>query len=272
MSRFKKTICSNERRRLCSCKSESGFSLIEVATALIILSVFSMGILEVIDRCMGSAADSIMRMQAFDLARENMETVLVSDSVKEMVEYGISDKNPEIEWQMTVESFYAPSSSGMWVQAVCSAEYVDSKGEEQLIELTHWLTKLTDEQAKKLMEQREKELIWPDELLIESLEEAALYANAYEETIEEWVKNGMPTSLKGYYIKPWLDFYYDHDGNPTLKEKMDFGEAVRSQMTPKDSSEPESKSDSKPDQELPPDFDPGEDLPGLDDLPPGLLE
>jgi hypothetical protein len=105
---------------------------------------------------MASAADSALRMQAFEVARDNMETLLVRDSVKEMVEYGSSDKYPEIQWQRTVEAFNEPATSEMWIQAVCSAEYFDTAGEKQTIELTHWLTDLTEKQVHQITGERKR--------------------------------------------------------------------------------------------------------------------
>ena len=90
--------------------SAPAFSLVEAVTALIILALISSSVLVVINRCMASAADSALRMQAFEVARDNMETLLSKDSVNEMVEYGSSDKHPEIKWQTTVEMFYEPAA------------------------------------------------------------------------------------------------------------------------------------------------------------------
>ncbi|GAI98044.1 unnamed protein product [marine sediment metagenome] len=115
----------------------------EALTALIILALVSSSVLVVINRCMASAADSALRMQAFEIARDNMETLLSKDSAEEMVEYGSSDKYPAIQWQTAVETFYEPMTERMWVRAVCSAEYADIAGDVQTIELTHWLTALT---------------------------------------------------------------------------------------------------------------------------------
>ncbi|GAI06810.1 unnamed protein product, partial [marine sediment metagenome] len=136
----------------------SAFSLIETVTALIILAIISSSVFVVINRCMSSVADSALRMQAFEVSRKNMETLLVKDSVTEMVEYGSSDKYPEIQWQTTVETFYEPITERMWIQAVCSAEYTDTTGELQTVELTHWLTNLTKEQLIQIIEEQQKDL------------------------------------------------------------------------------------------------------------------
>jgi hypothetical protein len=45
----------------------------------------------------------------------------------------------------------------MWVRAVCSAEFTDDNGEEQKIELTHWLTSLNKDQILQILEQKQRE-------------------------------------------------------------------------------------------------------------------
>jgi hypothetical protein len=83
-----------------------------------------------------------------------MERILIADRVSEKVEYGYSKKYPEIRWTTRIETFYEPVDNKMWVQAICSAEYVDSRGEPAEVELTHWLTKLSDKQVKKILADR----------------------------------------------------------------------------------------------------------------------
>ena len=195
------------------------FSLIEVLTAVGILALISSSVLVVVDRCMTSAADSTLRMQAFEVARENMENLLSRDSAEEMVEYGNSERYPEIQWQTTVESFYEPLTSRMWVQAVCLAEYTDSAGDAQKVELTHWLTDLTKEQVLQLIEEQLKEKEHLADQIIESAEEAAAYAGVDVETIEQWVENGMLKTSDGFFLKDELDLYEQTDGNPTVKDK-----------------------------------------------------
>ena len=135
----------------------SGFSLPEVAAALIILALVSSGVLTVYNRCIASATDSAQRYQAFWIARENMEALLSADSVTEMAEIGSSDKYPQIQWQTNVETFYEPITARMWVQAICSAEYTDTAGQVQTVELTHWLTDLTKKDVLEIIEQKQKE-------------------------------------------------------------------------------------------------------------------
>lgn len=127
------------------------FSLVEAVTALIILGLICSSVLVVINRCLAGAADSQLRMRAFEVARENMETLLASEAVAEASDYGESEKYPEIQWQTTVETFYEPLTSRIWFQAICSAQYTDTEGEEQTIELTHWLTEVSKAQLLQMI-------------------------------------------------------------------------------------------------------------------------
>ena len=147
----------NRKNKTQSRRYRKGFSLVEAITALAILALVSSSVLVVINRCLGSVADSVLRMQALEVARDNMETLLASVSVKETVEFGESDKYPDVKWQTVVETFYEPITSRMWIRGICSAEYKDSAGEPQTIELTHWLTDLTKEQLLQVAKEKEKE-------------------------------------------------------------------------------------------------------------------
>lgn len=205
-----------ERRATCHYRA---FSLVEVVTALIILAFVSSSVLVVINRCMASAADSAMRMQAFSLARDNMEKLLTAESVEQMVEYGSSDKYPEIQWQTTVEAFYEPVTARMWIEAVCSADYTDTEGQTQTIELTHWLTDLTKEQVLQILGEMEEERERLAEEVIETEDNAAYYAGVDVQTIRQWVENGMLLTKDGYYIKSWLDLYEQSNGKPTIEDR-----------------------------------------------------
>jgi len=212
-------MCRSKKNLLSALTMYKGFSLPEVVAAVIILGLVSSGILVVISRCMVSAADSAMRMRAFEVARENMEALLTSDSLKEMVEYGVSDKYPDIEWQTVVETFYEPLTSRMWIQAVCSAEYTDIDNEVQTVELTNWLTNVSKEDVRKILEEQQEEDELLAEQIIETEEEAAEYAGVDKETIRQWVENGMLKTKDGYYIKNQLDLYIDNDGNPSIEDR-----------------------------------------------------
>ena len=123
------------------------FTLLEVITALAILAFASSSVLFVINRCMITAANSNFQMEAFQIARENIEQLLASDTLGEQVEYGTSERYPDITWQTVVEAFPEPVTGQMWLRAVCSADYIDPTGETQTVELVHWITTLTDQQA-----------------------------------------------------------------------------------------------------------------------------
>jgi prepilin-type N-terminal cleavage/methylation domain-containing protein len=204
-----------------SYRKSTGFTLVETIVALIILAILSSGVLVIINRCVASATNSTLRMHAFEVARENMERLLALSSLKENVEYGSSDKYPNVTWQTVVETFYEPLTNRMWVRAVCSSEFEDTQGQAQTVELTHWLTNITEQQLMKIMEEKrgtEEEFLADDEV-IETIEEAAEYAGVDVETIEQWIDNGMLTAEDGAFIKTNLDLYRDSDGKPSDEQK-----------------------------------------------------
>jgi hypothetical protein len=189
-------------------------------TALAILALVSSSVLVVVNRCVVSATNSTLRMQAFEVARDNMEKLLVSDSVQETVEYGDSDKYPGIKWQTVVETFYEPITARMWVKAVCSAEYIDSTGQTQTIELSHWLTDVTKEQLLQILQQQEQGQEVVADQIIETIEEAAEYAGVDVNIIQQWIENGMLTIEEdGLFIKYNLDLFKKADGKPSDEEK-----------------------------------------------------
>jgi len=208
-------ICRSKTRDM----GKKAFSLVEVMMALAILALISSSVLVVIDRCIASAAASALRMKAFEVARENMEQLLASVSVKESIEYGISEKYPDIGWQTIVETFYEPITARMWIRGVCSAQYNDPNGQEQTVELTNWLTDLTKEQLLQVMKRDENELGDLAAELIETLEDAAEYAGVDVETIEQWLQDGLLTTDDGSLIKANLDLYINSNGNPSAEEK-----------------------------------------------------
>ncbi len=149
------------------------FTLIEVVAAATIIGFIISSVLVVFIRCSSAVRDSTRRMQALDVARENMETLLGAETLPEQVVYGYGDKYPAIQWTTRVETFYEPVAEKMWLRAVCSAQYEDSQGELRKVEFTHWLTKLNEKQIKQILDAREKlknladrlDLSSPDELL-----------------------------------------------------------------------------------------------------------
>ncbi len=204
----------------------SGFSLPEVMAALIILAFVGTNVMVVISRNMASVADLSVRMQAFEVARNNMEYLLGSDTVSEQVEYGFSEKYPDIEWQTVVESFYEPMTNRLWIKAVCLAEYEDSSGEMQKVEFAHWLTNLTKEQVMAILNKMnaDQQLLAEADQLIADIEMAAEYADVEPEVIQAWVDGGMPTAGQGGYLKMALDCWKEYDGDPppeALTERTD---------------------------------------------------
>ena len=198
---------------------EKAFSLVEVLTALAILAMICSSVLVVIDRSTASAANSMQRMHAFEVARENMEKLLSSASVKEGVEYGDSNNYPDIAWETTVETFYEPITARMWIRGVCSAKYNDPNGQEQTIELEHWLTDLTKEQLLQIMKRDEEKQDDGEGDLIATLEEAAEYASVDAETIQQWLDNGLLTLEDGSFVKSNLDIFIRGKGNPSDDDK-----------------------------------------------------
>jgi len=197
----------------------AGVMLVEVLAALVILAFVCSSVVLVIDQCVITAADSSLRMEAFQLARENMEKVLASDSITETVEYGRSDIYPDVSWQTEIEAFSEPVTQKMWIRAVCSAEYTDSAGQKQTIKLEHWITELTDQQANQLGGQPQSIEELTAEQVIKTPEEAAQYADVDIETIEKWIDDGLVTMEDGAFLKHNLDIFIRSDGKPIGAEK-----------------------------------------------------
>lgn len=198
--------------------SKPAFTLVEVMTALSILALISSSVLVVINRCVTSCADSTLRMQAFEVARENMERLLSLPSVQENVEYGESEIYPEIIWETVVETFYEPINSRMWLRGVCSAEYIDSEGQVQMVELTHWLSDLTKNQLLDVMSREDEEGQLTAQL-ISTIEEAAEYAGVDVQTIEDWLENGLLKTGGGSFVRMNLDIYQINNGQPSAEDK-----------------------------------------------------
>jgi len=139
-------------------RNRSAFTMIEVTVALVILGMIAATVLVVVNRAIDTVVQWQTKMEAFDIVRENMEKILARSAVSDSVEYGISEENPDITWETTVESFYEPITNNMWARAVCLAKFIDNNGEEQKIELTHWLTSLNKEQVMQILEQKQREI------------------------------------------------------------------------------------------------------------------
>jgi prepilin-type N-terminal cleavage/methylation domain-containing protein len=135
----------------------NGFSLVEMSVAIVILGMIIATVFTIINRALETVGDWQTKMEAFEIARNNMENLLAQKSLTDKLEYGTSETNPDINWETTVESFYEPVSNQMWMRAVCTSEFKDSSGEDQKIEMTHWLTSLTKKQIMQILEQQQRE-------------------------------------------------------------------------------------------------------------------
>lgn len=135
-----------------------GFTMVEVASALVVLTIIVSSVLLVMNRAMDSCIDLKNRGDALKTARENMEKILARDSVRDTSQYGISESNPAISWENVIETFYEPVTSEMWIRAVCKASYLDTNNEEQSVTLTNWLTGLDRNQVQQILRQQQQEL------------------------------------------------------------------------------------------------------------------
>lgn len=135
----------------------SAFTLVEVAVTIVVVGLIVGSAMSILDRIVGAMGDMRLRADAFELARQNMETLLSEATVQDKTEYGVSEIHPEIQWQTVIEPFYEPITNAMWVRAVCSAGFNDSKGQYQNIELEHWLTNLSAEVVRQIIQQQKAE-------------------------------------------------------------------------------------------------------------------
>ena len=188
----------------------SAFCLTEVVVSLMLLAIMSSSVLVVINRSMASASDMSLKAQAFEIARENMEQVLVSPAVEEKTEYGRSERFPAIEWETLTETFSPPIGVDTWIRAVCKARYEDAEGETQEVELVHWLTALTDSQMNALDAQN-----GGGDGVLETVEEAAEYAGVDPGTIDLWLDSGLVITPEGRFITTNLDIFVEASGQPT---------------------------------------------------------
>jgi len=239
---FKKNLLKVRRRF-------GGFTLAEAVAAVVILGMICSGVLMVINRTMLAAADETLKMQAFGVARENMEKLLASSSVKETSDYGTSEMYPQITWQTTVESFYEPLTTRLWIQAICSAEYFDSTGEQRKVELTNWITDLSRQQIIEMLknkEQKTKLLLEADQIL-QTAREAAAFVGVDQGTIQEWINIGMPITEEGYFIKAYLDLYKRTSGDPTIDDKLQVEEYLKELTQPLEEAAEDETSDEETD-------------------------
>lgn len=133
------------------------FTLVEVAVAIVVIALVVGTATVILDNLVGAMLDIRLRTDAFETVRQNMETLLSLPRVQDTVEYGVSEIHPEIQWQTVIEPFYEPITNAMWIRAVCSAGYTDSKGQYQEVELEHWLTNLSATVVRQILQQQKAE-------------------------------------------------------------------------------------------------------------------
>ncbi len=148
--KFKDNLFRRQRR---------GFSLIEAGVSVVLLGIISSSILIVLDRNMAVATESTLKMEAFWVARENLEEILAQKTVTEDVEYGTSEKNDLIQWTKRVEPFYEDATGEMWLKAVSIAEFYNTDGELEEVKLEKWLSPLSDKQLEVLAKRKDIE-VW----------------------------------------------------------------------------------------------------------------
>ncbi|HDS84260.1 MAG TPA: type II secretion system protein [Phycisphaerales bacterium] len=180
-------------------KSCKAFTLVEVAVTIVIVVLMTGTAMTILDRIVGALMDMRLQNAAFETARQNMESLLSLNNVKDTVEYGVSEIHPEIQWQVVIEPFHEPINNAMWVRAICSAGYTDSKGDYQEVELEHWLTNLPGAVVRQILQQQRAEEEYlsllsgtaagRDEAAIQEttiayLEQAALDVDAYTSFLE----------------------------------------------------------------------------------------
>ncbi|MCP4451599.1 MAG: type II secretion system protein [Planctomycetes bacterium] len=194
-----------------------GFTLLEVICALGILSIICSSALVIMSNNKDSAYDVTMRLRALEVARENMEEMLVAETIEEQTEFGQSEKYPSIEWENTIETFYAPLEGQTWARARVMARYssMDNAEEfpDQEIELEHWLCRVTEADMAAL-----DELGGSESGLIETIEQAAEFAGVDEQEVAVWMENGLAQTDEGYFIEANLTLFMRTQGNPSPEQ------------------------------------------------------
>ena len=218
-------------------KRPHAFTMIEVAMATALLATILSSVLLVMNRYAAAAKDLQLTQKAFELARGHMEQLLTENKLPDISEFGTSETNPDIEWQTRVEPFYEPVTNQMWIRAVCSAGFTDSKGEFENIELEHWITNLNAGQVRQILAQQEVEAEYlellsdgEDSLIEETtlayLEEKGLDEKAYKRFIEQQRRKKLEyiseNGLEGY--EAFLDTLKEEENEFLENLGMDFDE------------------------------------------------
>lgn len=191
-----------------------GFTLLEIICSLGILSIICSSAVVIMARNKESSYNVTMQLRALEVARENMEQILVLDTVKEMTQYSESERYPAIEWESNIETFDSPLEGQTWARAKCIARYKDLDDNEQSVELEHWLCKVSAEDMEDLDQLQQGE-----SLLLETITDAADFMGVPEQEILIWIENGMVQTLEGYFIQANLELYARTHGEPSPEER-----------------------------------------------------
>ncbi|MHC4291885.1 MAG: hypothetical protein ACYSTR_06705 [Planctomycetota bacterium] len=176
----------------------------EVVAALAVLSVMLGSVMVLMNRYVEAVMDLQLREQAFEIVRGNMENLLAESKLSDMGEFGTSETNPDIEWKTLVEPFYESVTNRMWIRAVCSAGFNDSKGEYQEVELEHWITNLTAVQIKRILAQQEVE-------------------NEYMELLNDGEDSAIQETTRAYLLEQGLDAdAYDRFAKQQQRKKLEY--------------------------------------------------
>lgn len=124
---------------------------------IVVIALIAGSAMTILDNLVGAMLDIRLHADAYETVRQNMETLLSLANVQDTVEYGVSEMHPEIQWQTVIEPFFEPITNAMWMRAICSASYTDSKGQYQEIELEHWLTNLPANVVRQIIQQQKAE-------------------------------------------------------------------------------------------------------------------
>lgn len=197
------------------------FTLVEVAVAIVVIALVVGTATVILDNLVGAMLDIRLQTDAFETVRQNMETLLSLPRVQDTVEYGVSEIYPEIQWQTVIEPFYEPITNAMWLRAICSAGYTDSKGQYQEVELEHWLTNLPGNVVRQILQQQRAEEEYLDllsgtasgqaeaalqETTIAYLEQAGLDVDAYTSFIERQRRRKLDYIAQKGFDDGYFDF------------------------------------------------------------------
>lgn len=197
MCRFKNNLFKEHSAR-------RAFTIVEVVAALAVLSVMLGSVMVLMNRYVEAVMDLQLREQAFEIVRGNMENLLAESKLSDMGEFGTSETNPDIEWKTLVEPFYESVTNRMWIRAVCSAGFNDSKGEYQEVELEHWITNLTAVQIKRILAQQKVE-------------------NEYMELLNDGEDSAIQETTRAYLLEQGLDAdAYDRFAKQQKRRKLEY--------------------------------------------------